>query len=206
MTSPESVLNRISREYQTHRVQIQKIEHAIKQQEDMMRYRTIPKLYRPQVLTTVNSNEALVADFNKEYKDLFFKHLERVITNNNITLQIHKARVDNVLSQFDQYLCDLKTPPQHKRELYDSFIKDNRITEESETQLEIRKMLPRALIGPTTSTTTASTPPCESPAPHHYQPKPGKKRKTSKPHPKAKKVTKQHPFLSQSLTKPQQPP
>ena len=71
----ESVLADISKEYQIHKVQIQKIEHAIKQHEDMMRYRTISKLYRPRVPTTVNPNESLIADFNKKYEDLFFKHL-----------------------------------------------------------------------------------------------------------------------------------
>ena len=114
----ESVLDDMSKEYQIHKVQIQKIEHVIKQHEDLMRYRMIPKLYRPRVPTTVNP---MIADFNKKYEDQFFEHLERVITNNNnITLQIHKARVNNVLSQFDQYLHDLKTTPQHKCQLYDS--------------------------------------------------------------------------------------
>lgn len=69
----------------------------------MLQYRTIPKLCRPQVLTTVNPNKSLTDNFNRDYEELFFKHLERVMTN--ITLEIHKARVDNALAQFDQYLC-----------------------------------------------------------------------------------------------------
>ena len=184
----ESVLDDMSKEYQIHKVQIQKSNMSSRRHDAM-----ILKLYRPRVPTTVNPNESLIADFNKKYEDLFFKHLERVITNNNITLQIHKARVNNVLSQFDQYLHDLKTTPQHKRQLYDSK------TTRSQENLKVRKILPQTHTSPITSTTNANTPRCESPSPHHYQPKAGKKRNISKPHPKAKKVTKQH-FLSQTAS------
>ena len=202
--TPEKTIDSISREYQTHLVQVQKLEHALQQQRNMLQYRTIPKLCRPQVLTTVNPNKSLTDNFNRDYEELFFKHLERVMTNNNITLEIHKARVDNALAQFDQYLCNLEVTPQRRLHLYKKFTKNKEIAKE--VHLKVERMLPQEPMSQSVSTTKHSSPSQETSAYQKNQSKCGKKRKNSKQHPKAKKITKQQHFLSKGPNNLHQPP
>ena len=69
--SPERVLQLMAEEYHSHLNQVKKLESAIEQQRKMMAYKTIPKAYRPQVLTPINHNKSIV-DFNKEFEKIFF--------------------------------------------------------------------------------------------------------------------------------------
>ena len=71
----EHVLRTLSQEYKTHLTQVNKLEHTLKQQS-MMLHKSIPKMYQPKVLTSVNPITSLTEYFNKDYRALFFKHLE----------------------------------------------------------------------------------------------------------------------------------
>ena len=124
------VLHTLSQEYKTHLTQVNRLEHTLKQQQTMMLHKSIPKMYQPKVLTSINPIASLTEDFNKEYRALFFKHLERVMTNNNIALEVKKARLTNILTQVDHYLSSCGETPNHIAKLYDNFIMENQITRE----------------------------------------------------------------------------
>ena len=186
--TPEHVLRLMSEEYQNHLMQTKKLEHTIEQHQKMMSHKTIPKIYRPQVFTTINHDKSITDDFNKEYEKIFFQHLERVITSNSITLEIQKAHLTNVLSQVDDYLGKLKTTPDHIAQLYDNFIKENHIVRDIPE--ELIKILPLDYTNPLT---TADYLPQTSQQTQRIK----CKRKRTGKHPAATKVTKQNHFLSQ---------
>jgi hypothetical protein len=195
--TPKHVLRLMSEEYQSHLTQVKKLEHTIEQHQKMISHKTIPKVYRPQVLNTINHDKSIADDFNKEYEKIFFHHLERVITSNSITLEIQKAHLTSVLSQVDNYLSKLETTPDHIAQLYDNFITENQIVRDIPEKLI--KILPRNYTSPLT---TADCPP---PTPQQTQSIKHKRKRTSK-HPAATKLAKQNHFLSQGPPNHQQPP
>ncbi len=66
----EHVLHALSQEYKIHLTQVNRLEHTLKQQQNML-HKSIPKMYQPKVLTPVNPITSLVEDFNKEYRAIF---------------------------------------------------------------------------------------------------------------------------------------
>lgn len=199
----EHVLRTLSQEYKTHLTQVNKLKHTLKQQQSMMLHKSIPKMYQPKVLTSVNPITSLTEDFNKDYRALFFKHLERVMTNNNIALEVKKARLANILIQIDQYLGSCGETPEHIARLYDNFITENQITREVPD--ELKKVLPPGYTSPPIAADEASTnPPMQASVSSHSQH--NHKRKSNKRHPKAIKSPKQDHFLFQSPPNPPQPP
>ena len=196
----EHVLCTLSQEYKTHLTQVNKLEHTLKQQQSMMLHKSIPKMYQPKVLTSVNPTTSLTEDFNKDYRALFFKHLERVMTN-NIALEVRKARLANILIQIDQYLGSCGETPEHIARLYDNFITENQIIRE--VPAELRKVLPPGYTSPPIAVHEVSTnPPTQASVSSHSQN--NHKRKSNKRHPKAIKFPNQDHFLFQSP--PPQPP
>ena len=199
----EHVLHALSQEYKTHLAQVKRLEHTLKQQQNMMIHKTIPKMYQPKVLTPINPNTSLTEDFNKEYRALFFKHLERVMTNNNIALEVKKARLTNILSQVDHYLLSCDETHDHIARLYDNFIMDNQIRRELPEKL--KKVLPPGYTSPPiTMDETNTNPPAQASVSQHTQH--DRKRKGKQKHPKAIKSPKCDPFLSLSSLDPSQPP
>ena len=76
-------------------------------------------------------------------------------TSNNITLEIEKGHLANILSQVDKHLSKLKIPPYHTARLYDNFIRQNHIVREIPKQLV--KILPTDHVNPST-TINSNTP------------------------------------------------
>lgn len=199
------VLHTLSQEYKTHLTQVNRLEHTLKQQQTMMLHKSIPKMYQPKVLTSVNPIASLTEDFNKEYRALFFKHLERVMTNNNIALEVKKARLTNIMTQVDHYLSSCGETPNHIAKLYDNFIMENQITRE--VPEELKKVLPPGYTSPSVTVDEASTTNTPTPASVSQQhTQCNRKRKSKKKHPKAVKAPKQDHFLSLGPLNPPQPP
>lgn len=204
--SPEHVLQLLSEEYQSHLLQIQKVESTIEQQQKMMSHHTIPKMYRPRVLTTINCNKSITEDFNKGFEKLFFQHLERVLTSNSIILEIEKGHLERVLSEVDEYLNKLNITPLHRTQLHDNFS----IIRETPEKLA-RLQLHDHMNAPTTNTPTSQDSPTTSspstPTPTvHPSLKINRKRKHRSKHPTGRKATKPDHFLCQGPTNQPQPP
>ena len=125
------------------------------------------------------------------------------MTNNNIALQVKKARLANILTQVDHYLSSCGEPPDHIARHYVSFILENQITREVPD--ELKKVLPPGHTSPPVAldetNANSSTKASVSQPTHHYR-----KRKSKKKHPKAIKSLKEDPFLSLGPLNPPQPP
>ena len=167
-----------------------------------MTHKTIPKMYRPHVLTTINPLPSITEDFNKEFETIFFKHLERVMTNNNMALEIEKAHLSSILFQVDHHLINSSQSPEEGARLYSRFIQDNHINRE--IPKELKEALPpeftNSLGEPKESTNNAT---CQQSA-SQLQTQPNRKRSNTRKHPKAKKHKKH--FLCPSPSNPPRPP
>ena len=73
-------------------------------------------------MTMVQSNSMLMADFEQKYERLFFEHLDKVITRDNITLELTNAAIQNILAQTETYLASLQAAPQTVTQLYQTFL------------------------------------------------------------------------------------
>jgi hypothetical protein len=216
--SPERVLQFMAEEYRSHLAQVKKLEHAIEQQQKMSIHKTIPKAYRPQVLTPINRNKSIVEDFDKNFEKLFFQHLERVQTSNSITLEVEKAHIANILSRVDDFLSKLKTTTDHIARLYDNFVHQNLIVREIPQQLA--KLLPQDYVNPSTTinpntptpqdldkqdTTTTINPSAPTLLTRQLHIS-NRKRKSRSEHPAGRKASKRGHFLSRGLPNNPQPP
>ena len=151
----------------------------------------------------------LMTDFEQKYERLFFEHLDKVITSDNITLELTNAAIQNILAQTETYLASLQAAPQTVTQLYQTFLTNNHITDREPLPMLQRKLttnLPTASTIPPTQPTLSvfPQPPASSSdsQPIHYK----RKRKLYQPQPPGKKQKKQDHFLSQSPTPPPAPP
>ena len=156
-------------------------------QQKAKKSHTIPKQHRPHPLYTATPDAFKEKEtFNQQYETLFFEHLDRVILQNTIAIEIKKAKIQNILQTTEQALAESQDDPEIIQRQYKTFLLTNNITNH-EMNPELQKKL--QLI--TTETTehrdktalksTNST---------------SNKRKHSKPHPPAQKQSKTHHFLS----------
>lgn len=170
-------------------------------------FHTIPRKYKPQVvMTTVRSNSTLTTDFEQKYERLFFEHLDKIITSDNITLELTNATIQSILAQTETYLASLQAPPQEVTQLYQTFLASNHITDREPLPILQRKLTTNSttpMPNPPTKP-TLSQPPASSAdtLPGHNK----RKRKWKHQQPPSKKQKKQAHFLSQSPTPPPAPP
>ena len=156
-------------------------------QQKAKKSHTIPKQHRPHPLYTATPDAFKEKEkFNQQYETLFFEHLDRVILQNTIAIEIKQAKIQNILQTTEQALAESQDDPEIIQRQYKTFLLTNNITNHEMTP-ELQKKL--QLI--TTETTehrdktalksTNST---------------SNKRKHSKPHSPAQKQSKTHHFLT----------
>ena len=114
-----------SAEYQHHVSQVTTLTTTLTHQQNIQTYKTIPKPYQPRPLKT--SDPSLAQQFTQEYHDLFFKHLEKVIMNNQIKLELHKSALTSIIVQTEMHISRLSLPAHEMKALYDSFLLENHI-------------------------------------------------------------------------------
>ena len=114
-----------SSEYQRHASRVTELTATLEQQLSMEMYKNIPKDYQPKQLKA--SNTSLTKEFTMEYSKLFFKHLQKVITNNQIELQLRKSTLTCIIAQTEVYLSMLPLPTSDITNHYHKFLLDNQI-------------------------------------------------------------------------------
>ena len=114
-----------SREYQRHASHTAELRATLEQQLNMEMYKTIPREYQPKQLKA--SKTSLTEEFTKEYNQLFFKHLEKVITSNQIELQLHTSALTRIIVQTEVHLSKSQLPSTEISSLYKKFLLDNHI-------------------------------------------------------------------------------
>ena len=112
-------------EYQRHASHATELRATLDQQLNMEMYKTIPREYQPKQLKA--SNTSLTEEFAKEYNQLFFKHLEKIITSNQIELQLHTSALTSIIVQTEMYLSKSLLPSTEITSLYRKFLLDNYI-------------------------------------------------------------------------------
>lgn len=186
--SATTFLSSRSAEYQYHLSRVTDLTTTLTHQRNVQTYKTIPKRYCPTPLKA--SDPTLTQNFNQEYHELFFKHLEKVITNNQIKLELHKSTLTSIIVEAELYISRLTQPAKEKKTLYDSFRSDNRI----ENRIPIPE-LQQCL--------EADNPKTSLPMPRRKR---RQKRKCPLPTPEAVKHNKPNAFLSPGPNEPWIPP
>ena len=195
---------------------IKELENTLKHQTKIRTHRTIPKQNRPRPLK-VMPTEDLNKSFQKQYEDIFFPYLNKVILHNTIALETAKAKRASILRHIESQLCQRKDNPGDIREAYHRFLERNQIpTAQISPQLQsrIHTTTTTERVTPTTTTTTAHPTKDTSTMPLH-QPTTTtatlpttspKKRKNKLPHPTSKKQPKLDHFLSRKPQTTHPPP
>ena len=80
--------------------EISKLELTIKQQEKILKHRSIPNKHQPRSLPVVIDPQ-MHAAFLEDYKALYLKHLDLIIKANIIALNIKKARLQSSSIEVD---------------------------------------------------------------------------------------------------------
>ncbi len=129
-THIKEFLQHQTRQYQQHLTTRNKTTQALRHQNNLKTYRTIPKRYLPAStpqLITESSN--LNKEFRQQYENLFFQHLDKVIANTTITLELKKAQLQHIVLQTEQELATLTLPAEDVEQLHQQFLGWNNITD-----------------------------------------------------------------------------
>ena len=207
-TTLEAYLHQQSQLYQTLLHNITVLKQTIQHQENVKHNQTIPKQYLPHPLTTFGTTTSYKT-FKKQYKDLFFQHLEKVLIHNQTTLELQQTKLTNIIMDTEHQLSTSTESTDQITLYYHQFMTNNNITNHqtlpslkarltnSATHTTSKKQTPRQAL-PISSTR-------EQPDQRKYtidaqptQPTTQRKRKQDKKHPTATKRLKLHHFLGRS--------
>ena len=185
---PATFLQAQSTEYQHHLMRVKELTATLEHQLIIQSYQTIPKEYLPVTLKT--TNPSLTEEFISQYNQLFFQHLQKVITSNQTKIELHKSTLTSIIVQTEAQLSKSSLPQQQLRTLYTQFKQDNNIKDriaipELQTKLQV---------------TNEETP---NKKPRRKR---GPKRKSKVSHPQATKSARQSHFLSPCPQQTQAPP
>lgn len=175
-----------SSEYKRHLVKVKELTATLEHQLSIQSYKTIPKEYAP--LTLKTSNPTLTEKFNTQHNRLFFEHLEKVITSNQIKVELHKSTLTSIIVQTEAQLSKSPLPQEQIGQLYVQFKQDNNINNRiaiPELQTKLRS---------TNETLIKKA-----------RRKRGQKRKCKIPHTQATKSARETHFLSPRPPQPQAP-
>ena len=217
--SLKDFIHKQEEEYKKCASYIKELESTLKYQHNIRTHHTIPKHYRPRPLRVMSPPELddLNTSFHKQYEDIFYPYLSKVILHNTITLETAKAKLTNIIRQTELQLCQRDDSPEDIRKTYYCFLERNHIpATHILPQLQCIIHTPKSLT-PTTHTvtthfeketstvlshrptTTTTTPPTPTKDTH-------RKRKNAHPHPPPTKQPKLDHFLFRKLQNTHPPP
>ena len=127
-----------TRQYQLHLNHTKRAQQILQFQENIKTHKTIPKQYQPPTsLETVHDNPTAEITFNKQYRYIFFKHLDDTILQNTIALELESARLRETILHTEQHLAQLNLPSLTLKKIHQDFLKANNIIHhESSPQLK----------------------------------------------------------------------
>ena len=183
----EELLQRNSDEYQQHLTTRNRIAKALHYQNNIRLYLTIPKRLRPTTtLEVIPPNSDLTKQFEEEYHQLFFRHLNLAITHNTTTLELENARLREIVTRTEKLLTTTDAPAETIERLKLEFYRKNNLNQHNASTSK--------QLTPTTEI-PASPPISRNSEPKH--PKKNKKRKISCQPNERKSRKIEHHFLSQ---------
>lgn len=205
----DTFLQQQTTEYQHHLNNKNKVTKILQYQHNIQTYRSIPKHYFPlKTPETLTEETTLTKEFQDQYEQLFFQHLNKIILHNTITLELETARLEAIVSHVEQHLATLNLPSHTLSQLYHQFLSKNNITNHT-IPSQLRQLLPTDTIltkkEPTSSSKTTTTKPTNSSTTHTAAPTHQRKRKRGiQRHPATKKQQRWNSFLAKhpSVTTP----
>ena len=90
-----------------------------------------PRQFKPKVLNPVSRAISLQEKFEKEYGILFFNHLEKVITQNQVSKELEGSVLQAIITHTIQHLSQLDKPIAEIQQFYYTFIHNNNIPDEN---------------------------------------------------------------------------
>ena len=117
-----------SQQYQHHLQSRNKAKEILQYQHNIRTFKTIPKQFLPQKsLQLLQPTTPLLADFHKQFQDLFFDHLNAVISSNTIALELEEALLRQIVLGTEKQLATSKEDKVTIARLYQQFTTDNNI-------------------------------------------------------------------------------
>ena len=154
----QQFLEQQSKEYRSHLENRNRLENAIRYQHQIKISRMIPRQFKPKVLNPVSRAISLQKEFEKEYSILFFNHLEKVITQNQVSKELEEGVLQAIITHTIQHLSQLDKPIAEIQQLYYTFIHNNNIPDENiPVDLKTKIQISSAEIHNTTTTTSAAS-------------------------------------------------
>ena len=130
-TTAEEMLRLNTAEYQQHQSTKNRLSKALKFQENIQTFQTIPKRFYPSTTPEIICpSKELAEKFEAEYRKLFSRHLEEVITHNTISLELENARLKEIVQRTEKQLSTIQAPPETINELRQQFYTKNNIKNE----------------------------------------------------------------------------
>ena len=96
------------------------MENTINYQRNVIKSNTVPRKYAPRQLPRCHDNNINVK-FNNDFKELFKAHLSAVITSNEISVEIKRAKLQSTFQTVEYILISSQDP---SSELLDCFLKE----------------------------------------------------------------------------------
>lgn len=153
-------LEQQSKEYKYHLENRNKLENAIRYHHQIKTSRIIPRQFKPKVVNPVSRAISLQEEFEKQYSTLFFNHLDKVITQNQVSKELEEGALQAILTQTIQHISQLDKPVSEIQQLYHTFIQNNNIPKEK-VPIELKSKIQISAVevcNVTTTTSTCSTP------------------------------------------------
>ncbi len=200
-TEIEAFLEQQTQQYQQHLTTRNKTIKTLRHQNNIKAYRTIPKLYLPpKTPELIIQDTTLSRQFDQQYESLFFDNLDKVITQNTITLELENARLRHIIQQTEKHLTTVTAPTNVITQLHCNFLTRNNITDHDilpELQRTLHNDCATAeLVSTPTDDATTSTITNPSTIQQTQLSKHRQRRKSSHHHPKGNKQHKPNRFLA----------
>lgn len=138
-------LKQQTEKYQKHQNTIKVTENILKQQFRIKSTSKIPKKSSPKPPSIIDNNQKKQFElkFRTSYKNLFLNSLQEAITQNTITLELEKARCEDILRQTERELCHATDSPSQLLKMYTHFLETLHITSHSMSpELQHKLQLP----------------------------------------------------------------
>ena len=116
-------------QYQSHLLKQKKLNGTLHFQRNIKYYKSIPKQYLPpsSLEMPTNDNASLVAEFTQAYEDIFFLHLDKVITHNTISLELEESHLRNINTHVKKHLSRAGWPAKVMTELLTELFSESNI-------------------------------------------------------------------------------
>ena len=127
----EEMLRGNTVEYKQHLTTKNRLSRALKFQENIRAFQTIPKRYYPSTTPEIICpNTELGQSLRQNTESCFFHHLEEVIMHNTISLELEQARLKEIVQRTERQLSTLEAPTEDINKLHQQFYMQNNIHDE----------------------------------------------------------------------------